>query len=75
MLKNISRLEVMIADKIYHLTCDQDSPLSHVKEAVLKFLYYVNSVEEQVAAQQKAEQEKVDAEKAQQAVEEPPKES
>lgn len=70
MLKNISRLEVIIADKIYHLTCDTDSPLAHVKEAVLKFLYYVNSIEEQVAAQQKAE-----AEKSKDIVEEPPKES
>ena len=69
MLKNISRLEVVIADKAYQLTCDSDSPLAHVKESILKFLYYVNSVEEQVAAQKKAAEEK-----AENPVEEPVKE-
>ena len=73
MLKNISRLEVVIADKIYHLTCDVDSPISHVKEALLKFIYYVGQVEEAVVAQQKAVEEQSEAEKPKS--EEPPNEN
>ena len=73
MLKNITQLEAIIADKVYHFACDIDSPLPHVKEAILKFLYYVNQIEEQVVAQQKAAQDKAEADKAIALVEEPPK--
>ena len=73
MLKNITRLESIIADKVYHFSCDMDAPLTHVKEAILKFLYYVGQIEEQVAAQAKAAEEREVADKAQAPVEEPPK--
>ncbi len=52
MLKNISQLEVKIAEKIYHLTCDNDSPLEHVKEALCQFLKYVGNIEDQIKASQ-----------------------
>lgn len=52
MLKNISQLECKIGEKIYHLLCDMDSPLPHVKEAILQFLKYVQYVEDQVKEQQ-----------------------
>lgn len=52
MLKNISQLEHKIGDKVYHLFCDQDSPLDHVKEALFQFLKFVGQVEDQVKSQQ-----------------------
>ena len=70
MLKNIVQLESIIADKAYHLLCEPDAPLPHVKEALMKFIYYVGQIEEQALAQQKAIQEKEEAEKAQAPVEE-----
>ena len=45
MLKNLSQLECVIAEKTYRLTCDNDSPLLHVKEAISIFNNYVDQVE------------------------------
>ena len=73
MLKNLSQLEVNVADKVYRFSCDMDAPLSHVKEVLLKFLYYVGQIEEQVMAQQKEAQEKADSENKE-ALAETPKE-
>ena len=58
MLKNISRLECSVNDKIYHLTCDHDSPLEHVKEALFQFQKYVGKVEDEIKATQVAQAEK-----------------
>lgn len=54
MLKNISQLECKVGEKVFHLLCDMDSPLPHVKEAVLQFLKYIQHVEDQVKAQEEA---------------------
>jgi hypothetical protein len=55
MLKNISRLEHLIADRVYHFTCDMDAPLNDVKEAAVVFLRYIGMVEDQVKAAQAAQ--------------------
>lgn len=60
MLKNITRLEHVIGDKVYHLTCDADSPLEHVKDALFQFTKFVGQIEDNI----KAAQEKQAAEKA-----------
>jgi hypothetical protein len=52
MLKNISRLEQKIGERIYHLLCDSDSPLVEVKEALFQFTKYVGSIEDAVKAQE-----------------------
>ncbi len=57
MLKNISRLEHAIGDRLFHLTCDQDSPLHEVKDAVLEFLKFICRVEDDVKAKAVAEAE------------------
>jgi hypothetical protein len=75
MLKNKSVLEQVIENKVYHFTCDPDSDLKHVKDALVKFLQFVGHIEDQAAAQQKAAQETADAEKVLAPIEEPPKES
>lgn len=52
MLKNISKLELQIANKIYSLFLDSDSPLEHVKECLFQFQAFVAKIEEQAKAQQ-----------------------
>jgi hypothetical protein len=51
MLKTIARLEHKIGDKVYHLLCDSDSPISDVKEAISQFMGHVIGVENAVKAQ------------------------
>lgn len=38
MIKNITRLEHKIGDKVYHFFCDQDSAIHEVKEALIQFI-------------------------------------
>lgn len=59
MLKNISRLEHKIGERIYQLTCDADSPLSEVKETLFEFLKFIGRIEDAERARQaEAEKEK-----------------
>lgn len=51
MLKNVVRLEHVVADKVFHLICDSDSPLPALKEALFEFIKYVGHVEDQAKAQ------------------------
>lgn len=60
MLKNISKLECKVGEKIYQFLCDSDSPIEHVKESLFQFQKYIGYVEDQ----QKALQEKLEQEKA-----------
>ncbi len=69
MQKNICQLEVKIGEKVYHLLCDHDSPLAHVKEALFQFLKYIGQVEDQAI---KIEEEKKATEDI---VEQPPQEN
>lgn len=62
MLKNISKLEVKVYDRVYQLLCDNDSPIDHVKEAILQFQKYVEEVEYKAKeAQEKEKTEEVSA--------------
>lgn len=61
MLKDIVRLEFIVADKIYHFVCDNDSPLSHIKEALFQCQKYIGQVEDNVKAQLAAKKAEEDA--------------
>lgn len=56
MLKNISKLEYKIGERLYQLILDNDSPIDHVKEALFQFQKYIGQIEDQVKAQQLAQQ-------------------
>lgn len=56
MLKNMSKLELQIANKVYALLVDSDSPIEHVKECLFQFQAFVAKIEEQAKAQQAAQQ-------------------
>lgn len=47
MIKNRVTLEHIVADKVYHFVVDNDSPTFYIKEALVKFMDYVNSIEEE----------------------------
>ncbi len=48
MLKNITRLEHKIGERVYHFLCDADSPLTEVKEALTEFTWFAANVGKQV---------------------------
>lgn len=52
MLKNISRLECIVNDKVFHFLCDMDSSIETVKEALSQFQKYTILVEDAVKAAQ-----------------------
>ncbi len=52
MLKNVSQLELTIDEKTYRFTCDMDSPLEQVKEAIFQFLKYIGQVEDSIKQHQ-----------------------
>lgn len=62
MLKNFVRLEHIVADKVYHLVCDPDSPFPALKEALFEFIKYVGNLEDQAKAQQSIVEEKPNVE-------------
>jgi len=51
MLKALVSLEHVVEGKVYTLICANDSPVHHVKEALLKFLGHCATVEEAEKAQ------------------------
>lgn len=57
MLKNVTKLEVKIDEKLYQLICDNESPIGHVKEALFQFMKIVAQVEDNIIAARKAEEE------------------
>lgn len=65
MLKNISRLECVVAGKAFHFTCDNDSNIEHVKEALFQFIKYIGQIEDQAQAAQAAQAQKEDLADAQ----------
>lgn len=60
MLKNISRLETKVNEKIYQFLCDLDSPLPEVKEALFQFVKYVGQIEDQIKLKQDQEKQEVE---------------
>lgn len=55
MLKNIVQLEHIVEGRVYHLLCDNNSPLNEVKDALVKFIGYVTQVEDAAKAKQEAD--------------------
>lgn len=53
MIKNMTKFEVEIGEKIYQFLLDQDSPVMHAKEAVFQFGKFLGQIEDQIKAQQK----------------------
>ena len=59
MYRNISQLELTIADKLYTFVCHVDAPIEHIKEALFHFTKYVGNIEDQqkaAIAQKQAEE-------------------
>lgn len=54
MMSNLTKLEHRIGDKVYHLLCDQDSPIHEVKEALFQFLKFAGQVEDAARMAQQA---------------------
>jgi len=52
----------MIMDKAYHFVCDNDSPITHIKEALFQCQKYIGALEDSIKAQQEA-QKKAEEEK------------
>ena len=57
MIKNIVKLEHKIGERVYHLLCDNDSPISEVKEALAQFLGYAVAIEKAVSESTKSKEE------------------
>lgn len=55
MIKQISKMECKIGERVFQLYCESDSPLADVKESMFQFLKYIGHIED--AAKQKASQE------------------
>jgi len=55
MLKNISRLEHKIGDRVFHLLCDSDSPVHEAREALNEFMNFLLQIEENAKAAQEAQ--------------------
>lgn len=56
MLKNISRLECTVNDKVGHLYLENDTPLHVVKEILFQFQKYIGSIEDNIKQQQEKAQ-------------------
>ena len=56
MLKNISKLECKVNDFDFVFLCDNDSPTTCVKEALLQFIKFVGNIEDQALAKKAAEE-------------------
>lgn len=69
MIKTVAKFEHTIEGRVFHFICENDSPLTHVKDALMKFVQYAGQIEDQAEAAKKAQ-----AEKAAEAPVEPPKE-
>ena len=55
MLKNVSKFEVSIDGRTYHLLCESDSPTSHVKEFIFQITKYIGMIEDQAKAKAQEE--------------------
>ncbi len=52
MIKNISRLESIIENKVGHFLLDSDTPIHIAKEMLFQFLKYIGQIEDAARAQQ-----------------------
>jgi len=56
MIKNVSKLEIYVDNRIYELYCDSNSPLKDLKEALFQFQKYVGNIEDQAINDSKAKE-------------------
>jgi hypothetical protein len=68
MLKNIVKLEIMLADKIYQFLCDNDSPLEHIKEALFQCQKLIGQIEDNIKSQLEAKKAQENQEAAQEPI-------
>jgi hypothetical protein len=66
MLKTIAKLEIKLNERNYQFLCDNEAPLSDVKEVLFQFVKYAGQIEDAVKAQQE-QKAKEESEKASQA--------
>lgn len=45
-LKNISRLESVVNEKVYHLLAEMDSPINECRQALVQFDNFLQQIEE-----------------------------
>lgn len=50
MFKALAKLEIEIEGRVYSLLCDHDSPIVHVKDALVKFVSHAVKIEEEAIA-------------------------
>jgi len=67
MLKNISKMEVKVGEKIYQFLCEMDSSLTDVKEALSQFHVHICYVEESIKKQLQEARERESSEELQEA--------
>lgn len=58
MIKNLTAFQTQIEDKAYSFYCEPTSTINHVKEALFQISKMIGQIEESIAAQQKAAEEK-----------------
>jgi|HubBroStandDraft_2_1064218.scaffolds.fasta_scaffold384328_2 hypothetical protein len=62
MLTNLVRFEMKSAERVYHFLCDNNSPISEVKEAIFQLTNMVAQVEANIEAAKKAQEDSKQAE-------------
>ncbi len=62
MIKNLTRLEHKIGERVYHLFCDQDSPTAEIKEVCTQFMARMVQIEQAAMEAQKKQPEEVQVE-------------
>lgn len=61
-MKNLTTIDIEIADRKYQFMCDPESPLGHVKEALFQLMKRVGKVEDDLLMQQAAAQKEAEVE-------------
>ncbi len=54
MLKNVTKLESTVGDKVGHLYLDSDTPIESAKAMIFDFLKTIGQIEDNIKAQQAA---------------------
>jgi hypothetical protein len=62
MLKSIAHFEIKLGEKVYQFLCDNDAPITDVKEAIFQITKIVGQVEANIEAIKKQQEEAKQAE-------------
>lgn len=52
MLKNMTKIEALVKDKVFTFLCDIDSTMADVKEGIFQIMTYIANLEAQIKASQ-----------------------